>query len=236
MKSLFIILFCFIFFSSFSQVEKNFDVISVGINASAINLEKKIEDFINADSTIKNIKTLEISGNFIKIPNCVYKFYWIEELLINSTKPIVINTSINKFVNLEHLKVFSEITYISNKIILKKLKRIDFDFYNSCVFPSFIILQKNLEYLKIGTSRIKKIPRKISNCKKLKFFLLYTSKIKRLPKTFYNLNNIEVLALCSSPIKINFSRLSEMKKLKEVILNKDHKYVKDANIEFIFCE
>lgn len=236
MKYLLIILFSFIYFSSFSQVEKNFDIISIGINSSTIDLEEKIENFINEDSTIKINKALEISGDFIKIPDCIYKFYWIEELIINSTKPIVINKSINKFENLENLKVLTEIKYISDEISLKKLKRIDFDYYKSCIFPNFIIQQKELEYLKIENSNISEIPKEISNCKNLKIILLHNSKIKHLPITFYNLKNLEILGVCSNPIKIDFVKLLQMDKLKEVYIDADIKCNQPTNINFIACE
>ena len=224
------------YFFSFSQVEKNFDIISIGINSSTIDLEKEIKHFINNDSTIKNIKALEISGDFIRIPDCVYKFYWIEELIINSTKPIVINMSISKFTNLEHFKILSEMKCISDEISLKKLKRIDFDYYRSCVFPNFIILQKELEYLKIENSGIKKIPKKIINCKNLKTIILHNSKIKKFPNSFYQLNNLEVIGICSTHIKINFSKLFKMKNLKKVYLDKDPKIINISNIKFYYCD
>jgi len=237
MKTIFIFLFCFTYFFSFSQVEKNFDVISIGINSSSIDLAKNIENFINNDSSIKNIKTLEISGDYTEIPDCLYQFYWIEELIINSTKPIIINKSINKFKELENFKVLSEIIYISNKISLENIKRIDFDNYKSNVFPNFIFKQKQLEYLKIENSSIKKIPIKIKYCKNLKIVLFHNSKIKKLPFTFYKLKNLEVLGICSTPIILNYSKISKMKKLNEIYIDeKKINFDLTDKINFIFCQ
>ena len=214
------------------QLEKHLLIVLTDDNNENINVVNKVL----SDTLSHNCTSLNLAGNFTSLPGNIYTLSSIDDMMINSSKPVILDSGFSGFKNLNGLEIYSEIISIDRNIRLDSLEYLTLHYTRFRSIPKAIFTWKNLLCLEIDTGLYSVIPREISNLTKLEILILANNKIQSVPDELYSLDKLKVLNLESTRLITLSSKVCEMKSLEEIYLDGNKRLVLSDKIKGCLSE
>lgn len=213
------------------QLEKHLSIVLTDNNNENVRIVNKVL----SDTLSRNCTILSLHGSFSTLPANIYALSTIEEIMIDSNKPVILDSGFSGFKNLNDLEIYSEVISIDRNIRLDSLKNILLHYTSFRSIPKAIFTWKNLLYLEIGPG-LCVIPREISNLTKLEILVLADNKIQSVPDGLYSLDKLKVLNLESTRLTGLSPKVCEMKSLEEIYLDGNKRLVLSKKIKECLSE
>ena len=196
----------------------------------------KIVNNVLSDTLSRNCTILSLHGNFTTLPANIYALSSIDEMMINSSKPVIFDSGFSGFKKLNNLEIYSEVVSIDRNIRLDSLEYLLLHYTSFRSIPKAIFTWKNLLYMEIGPGLYSVIPKEISNLAKLEILVLADNKIQSVPDELYSLDKLKVLNLESTRLITLSSKVCEMKSLEEIYLDGNKRLVLSKKIKECLSE
>jgi Leucine-rich repeat (LRR) protein len=200
---------------SYSVFEDN---IQLRLSTDNNKNEEFIDSVLNEVDTCL-IKTMAVGGEYVILPNNIYKFALLESLELSSLNEITINKEFSSFTKLTSLMVFARVRCINNSLVFNNIKVALFPNCALKKFPSAVCNWKSLRELSIQNGYFNSIPKELDLLKNLEILNLNSNSIKSLPMNIIHLKKLKVLAISHNKIKSIPEYFCQMKSLEEVYIN-----------------
>lgn len=164
-------------------------------------------------TSLKNLKSLTISGKLKEIPKSIFNIANIEELELFDTKVSVIAPEIRNLTKLKKLSFLQALFLSSEKPASLRLSEV-FHNLSEC---------NSLKELRLDSNGIKEIPTNIELLTQLQVFSAKDNFLTSYPDSLYNLPNLKELDLSINQIQEISKGISKLTQLKILKFNSNWK-------------
>lgn len=230
-KSLLIIFFVIADQSLFAQIDT---VTSLGRTHMAVMLDNSNFDRIENDLSLiakspfgKKLGTIEISGSFSVFPKGLFEYVGCKEIIVNSTKSLIVTSSFGLIRGLESLRITCAVNSVDSTLVLPELRYLYLGNYKSKEFPEAFLKSQHIIEITINEGRFKTLPTGILNLKNLKVLNLSNNRLELLPAEISQLKELEVLSLNNNRLTAVPDSLCKLFSLRELYIQNNPKLIID---------
>jgi Leucine-rich repeat (LRR) protein len=175
-------------------------------------------------ASLKNIKSLTISGKIKEMPRLIYDLGSVEELHFFDSKVSALSVEVEKLSQLKKLTFWQPLFSLNDKGVILDLEEI-FCNVSRC---------KNLKILHLDSNRINEIPENVSLLSYLQVFTVKNNFLVSYPTSLYKLTNLKELDLGANQLREVVKGIGSLVQLKILRLNSNWK--NKLNTENLFSE